>query len=564
MPVRRMEMICVRGLIVVMLVLGCSHTLLAGFESARVFPASTTLWFHLSDTSEVVSRIASGTLGQSWQKISETPKANQALRKLGLDGFTILPWSDLSVLELMTLPKKEFAFGHFFEKDLRKWCMFIDADEDVLGVQIFCLNLEKKLMAEGCEKKEWKIGETTVIAFLANGECRSAFAERGSQYLFCNSVDMIAEMTIRWINVTYDGLMNDPDFVSSVKSTDIERKVGVNLFLRGEYYYPKDMMTKSWLYLNIPYRIYPVIEAHCKSMLIAISFPPEQSEIEAEFQADFRHDEGLEIFKHVAHASFSKTDPFVPFDAISYAVVSADFWRIRAEDMNVYLREEPVAMRRIKQLADSKGMSVDDYLASGENEMELLPQAYMCTTEGNAEVFVFKPSRDREPFLNLLSTHIPSDAVKGEGLDGSYWKVDEYSRFKLPPILAGLYQPPPKFKGVRQGFYIESNSDRFFTEMELQPEDTLHDSLPFKMVNKHLMARSTGNCFAVHYVDIGRFIESQFPKFKKTSIAVWIKLYGGDFLEGLLPQIIERIGPIGGLVKRSKNGFQFEYVLLRK
>jgi hypothetical protein len=564
MPAGRMEMIFVRGLFVVMLALGSSTTLLAGFESARVFPASTTLWFHLSDTSEVASRMTSGTLGQSWKKVSESPKAYQALRKLGLDGFTILPWSDLSVLELMTLPKKEFAFGHFFEKDLRKWCMFIDADEDVLGVQIFCLNLEKKLMAEGCEKKEWKIGETTVIAFIANGECRSAFAERGSQYLFCNSVDMISEMTIRWINVTNDGLMNVPDFVSSVKSTDIERKVGVNLFLRGEYYYPKDMMMKSWLSLNIPYWLYPVIEAHCKSMLIAISFPPEQSKIEAEFQVDFRHNEGLEIFKHVAHASFSKADPFVPFDAISYAVVSADYWRIRAEDMNVYLREEPVAMRRIKQLADAKGMSVDDYLASGENEMKLLPQAYMCTTEGNAEVIVFKPSHDRETFMNLLSTHIPSDAIKGDGLDGSYWKVDEYSRFKIPPLLAGLYQPPPKFKGVRQGYYIESNSDRFFTELELQPEDTLHDSIPFKMVNKHLMARSTGNCFAVHYVDIGRFIESQIPKFKKTSIGVWIKLNGGDLLDELIPQIIERIGPIGGLVKKSTRGFRFEYFLLRK
>lgn len=346
--------------------------------------------------------------------------------------------------------------------------MFIDADEDVLGVQIFCLNLEKKLLAEDCEKKEWKIGETTVIAFIANGECRSAFAERGSQYLFCNSLDMISEMTIRWINVTNDGLMNDPDFVSSVKGTDIERKVGVHLFLRGEYYYPKDMMTKSWLFLNIPYWLYPIIEAHCKSMLIAISFPPEQSEIEAEFQVDFRHNKGLEIFKHVAHASFSKTDPFVPFDAISYAVVSADFWRIRAEDMKVFLNEEPVGKRRMEELANAKGMSVDDYLASSENEMEL------------------------------------------------------------------------------------------------QPEDTLHDSIPFKMVNKHLMARSTGNCFAVHYVDIGRFIESQIPKFKKTSIGVWIKLNGGDLLDELIPQIIERIGPIGGLVKKSTQGFQIEYVLLRK
>jgi hypothetical protein len=127
--------------------------------------------------------------------------------------------------------------------------------------------------------------------------------------------------------------MNDPDFVSCLKSTEIERKVGVHLFLRGEYYYPKDMMTKSWLFLNIPYRLYPIIEAHCKSMLVAISFPPEQSEIEAEFQVDFRLDEGVEIFKQAGHASFSKTDPFVPFDAISFAVVSADFWRIQGESL---------------------------------------------------------------------------------------------------------------------------------------------------------------------------------------------------------------------------------------
>jgi hypothetical protein len=66
MHVMRTEMICVRGLLVVMLLLGSSTTLLAGFESARVFPASTTLWFHLSDTSEVASRMTSGTLGQSW------------------------------------------------------------------------------------------------------------------------------------------------------------------------------------------------------------------------------------------------------------------------------------------------------------------------------------------------------------------------------------------------------------------------------------------------------------------------------------------------------------------
>jgi hypothetical protein len=557
-------MICVRGLIVVMLVLGSRTTLSAGFESARVFPASTTLWFHLSDTSEVASRIASGTLGHSWQKISEASKDTKAFQNLGLDGFTILPWSDLSVMELMTLPKKEFAFGHFYEKELRKWCMFVDADEDVLGVQIFCLNLEKKLMAEGCQKKERKIGDTTIIAFIDNGECRSAFAERGTQYLFCNSVDMITEMTIRWINVTNDGLMNDPDFLSSLKSTEIERKVGVHLFLRGEYYYPKDMMTKSWLFLNIPYRLYPIIEAHCKSMLVAISFPPEQSEIDAEFQVDFRLDEGVEIFKQAGHASFSKTDPFVPFDAISFAVVSADFWRIQGESLKEDLKTSPSAMRRMEELAKAKGMSVDDFFASSENVMELLPQAYMCTTEDSAEAFVYKPRKGNTTFMNLLSSSIPSDAVKGEGLDGSYWKVDEYNRFALPPSLSGLYQPPPKFKGVRQGYYIESNADRFFTEMELQPEDTLHDSIPFKMVNKHLMARSTGNCFAVHYVDIGRFIESQIPKFKKTSIAVWMKLNGGDFLDELLPQIIERIGPSGGLVKKSTTGFQFEYFLLRK
>lgn len=557
-------MTCVRGFIFAMLVLGSGAKLLAGFDSARIFPSSTTLWFHLIDTSEVASRIAGGTLGKSWQKIPETSKGVKAFQSLGLVGFAILPWSDLSVAELLTLPKKEFAFGHFYEKDLRKWCMFIDADEDALGLQIFCLNLEKKLVAEGCEKKEWKAGDVTVTSFIAGGECRSAFAERGSQFLFCNSADMIAEMTIRWVNQTNDGLMSDPDFVSSVKSMDIERKIGVQLFLRGEYYYPKDMIARSLLSLNTPYQLYPIIEAHCKSILVAISFPSEQSEIEAEFQVDFRFSEGVEIVKQAGHASFSKTDPFIPFDATSYALVSADFWRIQGESRKEGFKTSPAATKRIKELADAKGMFVDDYLASSENVMELLPQAYSCTIEGGKGAFVFKPRNNKETFMSLLSSRIPNDAVKGEGLDGDYWKVDEFSRFKLPPVLAEIYQPPPpKFKGVREGYYIESNSERYFTELELQPEDNLHDSIPFKMVNEHLKARSKGNCFAIHYVDSGRFIESYIPGLEKSSVGVWMKLNGLDIFDKLLPQIIEQLGPSGGFVKKSKNGIQLEYFLLR-
>jgi hypothetical protein len=557
-------MVCFKAILVVICVVGKTAVASAGFESAQVFPSSTELWFHVSDMSEVSSRIANGPLGESLGKILRSPDGTKEARSLGLNGFTNLPWSDLSVLELMTLPKKEFAFGHFYENDARKWCLLIDADDERVGVQIFCLNLEKKLIAQGGEKKEWRIGDNNVVAFISDGTCLAAFVERGSQFLFCNSTDMISEMTIRWVNQTNDGLMSESEFVSSMKSMEIEKRGGVHLFIRGKHVFPTDEYMRLALRLNTPYGLYPLIEAHGKSMLIALSFPPKPGDVEAELHVQFCLNDEVELLKQPAKASFSETDPFASYDAIGYTVVSADFWRIPAESLKEDLKSSVAALRRMEELAKAKNLSVNDLLANSQNDMDLLPVVYMCILDGGAEAVIYKPRKNKASFAELLSSRIPSDSIKNDGRDGSFWKIDQFKGFAIPASLSMMHEPLPKFKGVRGDYYIESNSDRFFTETEMQPDDTLHDSIPFKIVKRVLMERSAGDCFAIQYWDVGRYIESNSKQLQKSGIANWMHRRGlGSFVK-LLPLTAECFGHGGGFVKKNQIGFRLEYFLLRR
>jgi hypothetical protein len=88
------------------------------------------------------------------------------------------------------LPKGEFAFGNFYENDVRKWCLFLDADDEYIDAQLFCFNLEKKLIGQGYERKEWSIGENTrhqnvAIPF----STRASSSNPGGLDLLLNSVE---------------------------------------------------------------------------------------------------------------------------------------------------------------------------------------------------------------------------------------------------------------------------------------------------------------------------------------------------------------------------------------
>jgi hypothetical protein len=545
-----------------------ADNLLAEFESPRIFPTSTDVWFQISSVNELKYRIADGPVGKAFENFFASPQGKRSLENLRFDDFRSLEWSDLTIAELITIPQKEFAYGQFSENGSRKWCVFIDAADETIGLEIFCLNLDKKLVSMGCERQDRKIGECIVSAWHLDGKCIVSYAQRGSQFLYSNSASMLSEMAIRWINGINDGLSSDVKFGSSFKSLNLEKRVGINLFLRhGNILQPNSDLRKS-LNRQIPYGLYPLIESYGESSFFSIWFPAKPSDVEMEFHAQLNLRDGVDLVKQPAKAVFPEQVPFGSVDVLSYSVLAGDFWTANAFSWKLTANEGQ--QKEMEEIANILKVPVDEVLGLRESRF-FFPCISECALPEEGRAVIYNLRKGEKIRQRLLDSRTFADGPfsstrKVDTRDGVYYVMENLEP-EIPnnvKLLDVSFNIPNRVYGIRDDYYIESNSERFLGELPILPKETLSDTASFLRVKDKLLARSDSKSFAIQYFDFPRIIQTSGLKIRRSDLNAVAKRIGFDFFDNWFPATAEFFGPVGCVVKKNQNGIRVEYFLLDK
>jgi hypothetical protein len=137
--------------------------------------------------------------------------------------------------------------------------------------------------------------------------------------------------------------------------------------------------------------------------------------------------------------------------------------------------------------------------------------------------------------------------------------------FKLPESLAiSKTAVSPRVYGVRGEYFIISNSERFFTELPVKPEDSLSESIGYRMVKQKLDQHFPGNTFALDYWDFSRLIEESGLRFEDSNFSGTLRVLGASSFDDLFRSIAEDLGPVGGAVSKNDDGFRLDYLMLTR
>ena len=586
------------AIFVVFAVCMLSHSWLrAGSESTRIFPVALDVWLQVPDVKTTKETMVGGVVGSVFEKASKSPQWSAVVKNLRIKNSSSMDTTGFSITELAESVESmdgEFAFGLFTEQGDNKWCLFLEPKSEYVAFEILRSNLEKRFEKQGFYRAETRIGDCYLYTWSRGDTCLVAYTIRDEKLLASNSPNQLMEMTTRWVQSGTDGLSSDQEFASASKSISSREKSCVNLFIRNQRLIlcrsddsmkkrlssePTIMAQMTWLWFDIlnsldAYGLLPFFQSDVTSTFASLQFPDRSKGVELALRVQVNTLFGDKLFERPAKAVFPEDGPFGAFDVVSYSALHADFWT--ASDYLRYKKSSPRALKAIEEardLARKHGLKLDSL---NKDSQHLHPIAYRCLLADGSSAMIFR-FRDREKsrdvyskgrfsslegyrsFGNFIST---TSRTTSEGI---YHVENMTIPFKQPESLASSKTTAsPRVYGVRGEYFIISNSERFFTELPVKPEDSLSESIGYRMIKQKLDQQFPGNTFALDYWDFSRLIEESGQRFEDSSFSGMLRVFGANSFNDLFQTVEEDLGPVGGAVSKNNDGFRLDYFMLTR
>lgn len=578
----------VKLLLVGVCLLSHSSTL-ADFDSAKIFPASAKFWLQISDV-RAVRDLMSGGLGESmYQKIVKSAQWSTVLRNLNLNDHSTYNLTGLRMVELIELLEGEVALGLFDEGEAKRWCFFLDPKSEYVALEILRSNLEKQFEKRGCIRVENRIGDCSLYSWSKDEDCFLTYVIRNEKLLASNSPMMLAEMTKRWIEKGTDGLHADFEFASACRSTFALSQPGMNLFIRNQEIklirsfddandFSLSVVNNAyWVMLNAlasldVYGILPFFQSEVTSTFASLQFPDRSKGVELALKIQINTPDGDKLFEQPGRATFPENAPFAAFDAISYSVLNADFWtasdHLRRLSMDATMLK---AHEENRQLARKHG--IPETIFANKDSKHLLPVVFRCVRADGSSAIIFRFRNRDVSFDTYSKSRIPPrtggfiSTTRTASSDGVYHTEIINIPMEFPAELGlntSKIAPKPKYYGIRGDYFIVCNSENYFRDLPLNPEDPLGESISYQMVKRKLDDQFSGKAFALDYWDLSPLLENAANSFENSTIGTLLGIVGAKTFDDLFRSMAEDLGPVGGAVSKNPNGFRLEYIMLTR
>ncbi|MFN7889408.1 MAG: hypothetical protein ACK5OC_03895 [Pirellula sp.] len=569
----------------------------AGSESARIFPVALDVWLQVPDVKTTKETMFGGVVGSVFEKISKSPQWSAVVKNLRINNSSSMDTTGFTITELAESVESmdgEFAFGLFTEQGDNKWCLFLEPKSEYVAIEILRSNLEKRFEKQGFHRVETRIGDCYLYTWSRGDNCLVAYTIRDEKLLASNSPNQLMEMATRWVQGGADGLASDREFASASKSLSSREKSCVNLFFRNQGLIlcrsedsmkkrftaePTMMAQMTWIWFDIlnsldTYRLLPFFQSDVTSTFASLQFPDRSKGVELALRVQVNTPVGDKLFERPAKAVFPEDGPFGAFDVVSYSALHADFWT--ASDYLRFKQSDPSILKakeEARELARKHGLKLDSL---SKDSQHLHPIAYRCLLADGSSAMIFRfrnlekssdvYSKRRfsslegyRSFGNFIST------TSRKTSDGIYHVENMTIPFNLPESLASSKTTAsPRVYGVRGEYFIISNSERFFTELPVKPEDSLSESIGYRMVKQKLDQQFPGNTFALDYWDFSHLIEESGQRFEDSNFSGTLRVLGATSFNDLFRSIAEDLGPVGGAVSKNDDGFRLDYLMLTR
>ncbi|XZE17870.1 hypothetical protein SH449x_003151 [Pirellulaceae bacterium SH449] len=582
--------------------LSLGSSLRAETQSADIFPASMDLWINIPDVRVVKDRLSGGNLDAAFRTILDSSQWKTAAKNLRLNDSTPLESTGLYLREIIDALEGELAWGIFQDQGVDRWCLFVDPRTEIVAIEILRSNMEKKLTQLGCVRIEKRVDDCDVYCWMKQENCVVAYTIRDEKLLASNSSSMVENMAMRWVRGVKDGLSSDPEFGSSSRAVGKADSASMNLFFRNQMFdfassvegirknedIRKNMGVRDvWFYRKLiwkgrisaldPYGLLPVLQSDVTSTYASLQFPDRSKGVEFELKIQINTPHGDKFIERPGAAEFPKTGPYFGFDVVSYSVLSGDFWKIsdylKENVENPFEPEFSRAKEQFRELLRKHGLPEERLSRPSRDSQHFHPVAYRCQLVDGSSAVIFKfrdveksrpiYSKGRFSSLDKLSPNHGIFSTSTHRTKDIVYFVETPSLFKLPAN-SGIVMPPvsPRVYGILGDYYVVANSEKFFTEHSIQPEESLDESISFRMVKTHLGQHFSGNAFAVEYWDLARLMEESGLRFEESLFSSYLRLIGGNSFDELFRKLANDFGPVGGSVGKNTTGFRLNYFML--
>lgn len=565
----------------------------AGFESARVFPASSKVWLQFPDGQVAKNALSDGSIKSLFDKVATSSQWTNLFRTMQLDNRSAYQLTGLTIVELMEMLEGELAFGLFEEDDTNKWCLFLEPKSEFVALEILRSNLEKKLIERGYTRVEKRIGECYSYSWSKDDQCFIAYTIHNEKLLASNSFQQLIEMTTRWIENSNDGLISDPEFFSAKKSVNAEAEPSFNLFFRNQqirlrlFVGPKNELDVTELSQPVisflgklesmeAYGLLEFFQSEVTSTFASLQIPTKSNGVEIALKVQVNTPAGDKLFQQPGKATLPNEAPFADFNVVGYSVLDADFWT--ASDYLMYLQLDESArelMAKAREKVLKLGGSEKDLV--NKDSVHLRPRVFRCFLDDGTSAIVFQ-FRNLESSRKIYSQgrwNQSGDPLFGgklsrtrtETSDGVYFTEVLNIPFELPASLAVAKSNgtvKPTVYGIRDEYFIICNSESFFRELPLRPEEPLIESVSYQMVKKKLDEQFAGNAFVLDYWDLPRIFEKSSQHFERSLFGFLLRVYGARDFDDLVRSLAEDLGPVGGAISKNKDGFRLDYIMLKR